>query len=299
MVELYRSSTKSNLSLVIYRDDAGKSRIKIFGTPQYVVVYDLTAVKSYIYQLIEGKTKGKASIDEPFDVMLDASNNVNITYIYRLLNLSSAQIYQNIFPYQGGATTAAGLIIKTKGDISSTITSVQRGKYIGIHSKKDVYVNQVFVKRDTAMILPIEVNQTLDTLMIRENIGKPSNIGFCDLTEKEREQYIPECVANGSAYSISNQSIFSWENAKDYIYKGRLTYSHTRDKEIHMCTDDGRKFRYTLDKFRHMIPYINNGVINGSFQFSFTGNKKVTYVLTLCESQQCTELILCDSSDSD
>ncbi len=71
--------------------------------------------------------------------------------------------------------------------------------------------------------------------------GMPKDIAYKDLTLEEQEAYIPEDVYNGLTRTTNWSTIHNWMDAKTCLYQGTLTYTETRDKDIHMVDDKGNK----------------------------------------------------------
>jgi hypothetical protein len=298
MSSLYTVAQSGKVTIDIKRTaDASDTEIHLKrdkSCPMYVVVYDLNAKKSRIYDLTQVD-----SITEKYPHYTDNNYTPFTSYIYSINYLTSAQHYARVFPYQAGIkpTVTVGkhhkavIAIRVQGSNGiwlGMINTTSLPKYIIGADLKATKLNPdepMFLKSD----IPDSGMTIRDTLL-------PTNVAYRDLSYDERELYIPK---NLTTLQINYTTVYQdWVLATDNLHRGTLTYLPTRDKDIHMVDETGNKYRYGVDQFRQLIPHLYNGVISGTFRYVGRGNRNIKYVLVPYEIDG-NDLVLCDSSDSE
>lgn len=263
--------------------------------PMCVVVYDLNAKKSRIFDLMQ-----TVSITETYAHYTDTDYTPFTSYIWRIESLTAAQHYAAVFPYQAGLKPT--LTVGKNADIISIRVQGTAGTWLGminIKSYLKYLIDSEPIKLDPGKPVFLKSEGYLDNNMIIRDTLMPKNVAYRDLSLEERELYIPKELTTGGALQIHYVTVYrDWVLATDNLYRGTLTYVPTRDKDIHMIDENRNKYRYGIDHFRQMIPHLYNGVINGTFRYVGRGNRNIKYVLVPHEIGG-NDLMLCDSSDSE
>lgn len=259
--------------------------------PMYVVVYDLNAKKSHIYDLMQVN-----SIIDKYPHYTDNNYTPFTSYIYSIYTLPAAQQFAKIFPYQAGIKPTLS-INKYDGCVVTIRVQGSNGTWLGMVNTASIPKYMIGAESAPITLNPDEpVFVKSDSDVIIRASPTPTNIAYRDLSYNERELYVPK---NLTTLQINYSTVFKdWVLATDNLYRGTLTYVPTQDKDIHMIDDNGTKYRYGVDQFRQLIPHLYNGVINGTFRYIGRGSRNIKYVLIPYEIDG-NELVLCDSSDAD
>jgi len=260
--------------------------------PMFVVVYDLNAKESHIYDLMQVD-----SIIEKYPHYTDNNYIPFTSYIYSIKSQTTAQQYAKIFPYQAGIKPT--LTINTTNGVIGIRVQGSNGVWLGMVNASSLPKYIIGIDSKPIRLNPDEPvslkSDIADSGIIIRESPTPTNIAYRDLSYDERELYIPK---NLTTLQINSAVVQDWVLATDNLHRGTLTYVPTRDKDIHMIDENGNKYRYGVDQFRQLIPHLYNGVINGTFRYIGRGNRNIKYVLIPYEIDG-NELVLCDSSDSD
>lgn len=302
-------------STTLYKSNSAKCNINITksGSDTYVNIVTTPSAKPTYTLIIDSKGGTCHIVDVNANGIGYAKNIIPyysnedytrfMTYIYNVTSLVDAEYYKRIFPYQAGEVSS--LKLGLLDGILTITTSSSRSTYEPITGCINTRKADLYVKTDDKIYhlppdVPIFIPQSVSNWKVRDT-ELPSSVCWQDLSVLEKTEYIPNIVAYGETYTINYTRKYVWVKALDYIYNGTLTYVETKDKDIHMISDTGIKFRYGLDNFRELIPYMYNGTVSGSFKFVGRGSRQIKYVLVpyLIEKDGGGDLIICDSDSSD
>jgi hypothetical protein len=302
MKVLYSSSsgvkgTPPWISLAIGVRDNGTNLIKLSGSPQYVVVFNVFLGAATIYHVQPDDTEHK--FDE-----VGLNPSTSLTYIWQVKTESKAKAYAAAYPFKSG--NSPRMQLKTADGVSIIHVSGNGGTYAGIINET---TEDRFVIDCTSGLHAIKPGETLITPVTSDLSGLliktervPSYMSYDQLSEAEQVIYIPKSVVYGKTQINSSAVESAWVKADDYIVKGTLTYVPSADKDFHMRDESGNKYKYGTDQFRELIPHLNRGVISGTFQYAPRGsNKIIKYLLvpSLSKGNQKSDLVICNSDDSD
>lgn len=265
----------------------------------FIIIFDLKAKAHHIYDITCGNAEG----DYPY---YDYKSYNPITkYIYNIRNSQVAENYAKIFPYDCGYNMDVN--VKTLGDLMTIGGTGDTASFMGVlnKGKQTKYIlcddNKIYPAYPDKPI-QIPTSARIEWLTIRDH-ATPKNMAYKDLSLSEKQTYIPKEIATGNPVQTHYATVYSeWVPSTDYLYNGTLTYVPTNDKEYHMIDENKNKYRYGIQQFRDMIPYIYNGVVSGSFKLVGTGNRQIRYILVPFKPEgqdKSAGLVMCDSSDSD
>jgi hypothetical protein len=310
MSVLYQRSHPGKLIITINEISKGNAEI-VFNSlmSQHVCVYDLRASAYYIYNLTGNG--GTIEIKDPYP-WYDGDYSTFTSYIWNISGGdSSAKIYGKIFPFRPDfvnstpvvkTITSQGLIsIHVRPTASSTsMPSAWMGVYNSNNTSKFIIGKKFTHELKPKTSKKFKCSVPLDELTIRDSL-KPQNMAYNDLSQQERETYIPMEVVKGQATQISIYTKYTdWVPADDHMYHGTLSYVSTFDKELHMMDVHGNEYRYGVDQFRYFIPMLVQGKVSGSFKYTVrSGNRTIKYVLVPVQTSDCLDLELCDSDSDD
>lgn len=302
--ELYRNTVRDKITVVItsITGDNKNANVHVTAkTPMFMVLYDLHGRIGHIIELTADHVDQSGdyvySKAMPITTELDwyARKTVSCSYVYSIKTRETAEIYQSLIPYQDYGTS---IHVEKYKDL----ISIGRTNIIGVYNvgTEEYYVNGTLIpsKTVTFVTVPNGITACLTSQSIRVGTGPPKDVSFDGLTPEEKEQYVPNCITWNTKIRASDK--YDWEPADKYIYRGTLQYHPTRDKEIHMRTEDNLVYRYNMDGFRSIVNHMNNGKVSGVFKYEprRTG-RSVQYHLVLMKSTLESDLLLCDSDDSD
>ena len=299
---LYQRNHPGKLTITISETKKGNAEILLDSLiSQHVCVYDMRSANYYIYDLTTNG--GVTQVKESYP-WYDGDYNTFTSYIWNIGGRSNAIIFGNIFPFRpefnGGKPTVK--TITNQGimsiHVSCTLSDGKCIPWIGVYNSNTTtkfIIGKKFTQElGPQMLKKFKCHLALDGLSIRDTIH-PHNMSYNDLGAQERENYIPMEVANGTISQISVSQSYDWVPIEDHIYHGTLRYVATNDKDFHMVDDCGNRYRYGIDQFRHFIPLLANGALNGSFEYTVRGGSRtVKYVLVPTQTDK-SDLILCDS----
>jgi hypothetical protein len=285
--------TRIGLTILVTMNEKGEKYINITGPPQYVIIYDFYGSCSKVFEL----ALNKGIVNQRYDVTTRTKGPpVMMSFIYNVKTLAKAKLYQTLMPNHNDISHVTAVNVRT----AQEVMMVQRGHWTGVHNcgKEDLYYGEILLPVKTCIYIRYTGN--LPDLKFRKLHGSvPNGMSYDHLTAEERVQYIPDCILNG-IYTINASTAYDWVDAEEQLYRGSLTYQETRDKEIRMVTDDGRTLRYNIESMRPLFPHLVQGVVKGTFIFKGKGTRNIKYVLSpLTMKQNTSDLILCDSSDSE
>ena len=247
-------------------------------------------------------TAGKVLKQDFFPFSKDLDYKRQITYIFNVPTMARAQIYQSIFPYQNDPSQGCGSLgLKTKSDVISLAVDGRMGMYNNGICPLFLVHDGKLVELTVNTPVFIDTWQRLDDMSLRST-KIPQNISYRDLTYEERERYLPLVIANRKESTLNYTTIINeWVLATEYVYKGTLTYVATRDKEMHFIDEQQRKYKYNIDNFRQLVPFLFKGTLSGSFRYSPRGNRQVKYILVphlMGSDDDDGDIIVCDSDSS-
>jgi hypothetical protein len=150
----------------------------------------------------------------------------------------------------------------------------------------DTITKYVTIGNGTSGVFEIKPEGRLETaetgaihLRQSENL---TQLSYNDLSHVEREKYIPKDILTG-AYGarISAKALYDWVLSSDHAKQYNLKYIETRDKDYHMeDMNTGLRYRYNIDTFRALIPFLVRGTLNAVMVAKLTGSHQLRIVLT-------------------
>lgn len=301
MTELYRSSTKGKITVVITSISGVDSTAKLSvetTNPMFVVLFALTGQTTHIIEVTADPQTGKCLHESEIPIKLNVDwmgrRNVEASYVYNVKTRKTAEVYASIYPFNDYGNN---IHVGSHKDLFA----IGRNNMIGVYNDSDqeYRVNgTVIPSRTPTFVTTRGSNAKLESQSIRLGSGPPLDTSFMSLTTEEQDQYIPTCVEWNT--KIRTTDSYDWMLADDHMYHGTLYYHPTRDKEIHMKTEDGITYRYNMDGFRTIVQYLRDGKVSGVFKYQprRTG-RNVQYHLALVKTTLESDLLLCDSDDSD
>lgn len=301
MSELYRCTAKGKVTAVVTTisgsSDTAKLSVEAVN-PMFVILYDTAASRSHIVEMTADPITGKCCHESviPVKLNIDWSGRKTLlaSLVYNVRTRDKAEIYCSIFPFNDYGNT---IHVGTHGDL----ITIGRTNLIGVYNDgtEEYRVNGIKIPPKTPTFVRTQgVNSNIKSQAVRMGTGPPQDVSFLGLTTEEQEQYIPTCVEWNP--KIRSTDAYDWMLADDHTYHGTLYYHPTRDKEIHMKTEDGVTYRYNMDGFRTIVQYLKEGRVSGVFRYQprRTG-RNVQYHLALVKTTLESDLLLCDSDDSD
>ena len=225
----------------------------------------------------------------------------NFYFIYALSTLHLANAVQKIIP----STKHANLEFSCKsGTFIIHIPSILETRVVNYGDITKIIGDQgKFQQLKPNEFAIINPSSSTTSITIRDSDALKT---YLDLSKSEYEQYIPEDVFTGRQdmmCAINSSTMTTWIDFKLCLYQGTLTYIETKDKFIHMITDNGCDYLYNIELFRTMIPLLVKGVISGTFRFAPKKDRNIiSYVLipyNTSTDKKTKDLFLCDSDSSD
>ena len=306
IMTLYQRSQPGKLTVTINEVSKGQAEIILESLiPQYVCVFDLQTRSYHTYDLTSNK--GIVTIKESYP-WYDGDYNAFTTYIWNIIDHNRAQLYTSIFPFRKPVSAflpGQGLVIKisTIQDISGIyVSSPSYGcSWLGVYNNNNntkfliSSSGELIQELKPKTMLKIKSKVPLDGLIIRDSI-KPHSISYNDLSEAERETYMPKEIASRLTSQINAFSIITdWVAINDHIYHGTLTYVPSNEKDFQMMDDHAGRYRYGIEHFKCFIPLLSDGKVCGSFKYEGrAGNRIVKYILVPFKTGD-NDLTLCDS----
>jgi hypothetical protein len=113
---------------------------------------------------------------------------------------------------------------------------------------------------------------------------------ICSYRELPRHlKWIPWSLTKGQQ-SIHISTITRWIPISHVTWTGTLYFRHFVGSSAIMHSSDGKDFKYNLETFSKLIPYLKDGQVSGTFHFEPYGTRMLHYVPVLPEV-----LLLCSA----
>jgi hypothetical protein len=272
--------------------------IQLKGNGNQCVLFIIThPKKGNLIKTIPIATTALPSIVKIDVAWYDVGNFYN--YIYGC-NHTSAQCYEKLIPVFTASNTPMLLSFDKKSNLYSIYANTTFAVY---NPNSEPFIIENYGRIDAGAC--VKYIDTQSVLIKNLNITRPrtsnKNVRYKDLSYEEQKTLIPSCVA--SINRIHTESFYDWVPANDIKLCTTLIYKETHDKEYHMVDKSTSiVYRYNIDSFRLMVPFIIKGRVTGTFIFQPHGARSnITYVpipVSSVTSDETYHYRICNSDDS-
>lgn len=106
--------------------------------------------------------------------------------------------------------------------------------------------------------------------------GMIMNVTYRDLSDQQRENYVPYILEKNPTAVINVNNQYDWIQSDMITKKVNLVYTPTDGRTIYMIDSISKiKYRYGIDTFLLLVPYMNKGVLNGNMKYFLSVEKKI------------------------